>query len=85
MSSVPSSSGAGGSGLKRSYCCIQKTSDDSMHDEAGGPSKAFMSKLVEMMNNPELNDEEIEDDDSSIDSSATNISNTSDSSNSTLN
>ena len=43
--SVPSSSGAGGSGLKRSYCCVQKTSDDSTHDEAGGSSKVFMSKV----------------------------------------
>jgi hypothetical protein len=58
--SVPSSSGAGGSGLKRSYCCVQQSSDDSTHDEAGGPSKEFVSKLVEMMNNPELSDEEIE-------------------------
>ena len=58
--SVPSSSGAGGSGLKRSYCCVQQSSDDGTHDKAGGPSKAFISKLVEMMNNPELSDEEIE-------------------------
>ena len=58
--SVPSSSGAGGSGLKRSYCCVQQSSDDGTHDKAAGPSKAFISKLVEMMNNPELSDEEIE-------------------------